>query len=108
MLILRPPGVYPPQGDTVLLADALREAGVPPGARVLDVCTGTGVVALAAALGGARSVTATDISARAVLAARLNARLRGHSVRVLRGDLVGPVAGEEFDVITANPPYVPC
>jgi release factor glutamine methyltransferase len=86
----------------------LREAAVRPGARVLDVCTGTGAVAVAAALGGAREVVATDVSVRAVLAARLNARLRGLPIRVLRGDLVGPVAGEEFDVITANPPYVPC
>lgn len=105
--MLRPPGVYPPQSDTVLLAEALREAAIRPGARVLDVFTGTGAVAVAAASGGAREVTATDVSARAVLAARCNARLRGLPIRVLRGDLVDPVAGEQFDVITANPPYVP-
>ncbi|REF00181.1 HemK2/MTQ2 family protein methyltransferase [Thermomonospora umbrina] len=107
MLILRPPGVYLPQGDTALLTEALRDAAVPPDARVLDVCTGTGAVALAAALGGTRRVTAVDVSTRAVLAAKVNARLRGLPIRVLRGDLVEPVAGEEFDVITANPPYVP-
>ncbi|SEF62328.1 release factor glutamine methyltransferase [Thermomonospora echinospora] len=105
--MLRLPGVYRPQGDTDLLTKALREAAVRPGSRVLDMCTGTGAVAVAAALGGAREVTAVDVSARAVLAARCNARLRGLPIRVLRGDLAAPVAGEEFDVITANPPYVP-
>ncbi|XRQ15196.1 HemK2/MTQ2 family protein methyltransferase [Actinomadura welshii] len=105
MLLLRPPGVYRPQSDTRLLAGALREAGVPKGARVLELGTGTGAVAMAAARGGCR-VVAVDVSAQAVLAARLNALVRGLPVRVLRGDLFTPVAGEEFDVIVANPPYV--
>ena len=53
------------------------------------------------------SVTAVDISRRAVLTARLNARLNGVRVRALRGDLLAPVAGEGFDLIVSNPPYVP-
>ncbi|MBA2793389.1 MAG: 50S ribosomal protein L11 methyltransferase, partial [Thermoleophilaceae bacterium] len=44
---------------------------------MLDLCTGSGALAVAAALGGARAVTAVDLSRRAVLAARLNARLNG-------------------------------
>ncbi|WP_433336540.1 HemK2/MTQ2 family protein methyltransferase [Spirillospora sp. CA-294931] len=103
---MRPPGVYRPQADTFLLSEALRRTGTLPGARVLDVCTGTGAVAVAAARNGARRVTAIDVSGRAVLAARTNARLHGLPVRVLRGDLLAPVAGEVFDVIVANPPYV--
>ncbi|MGK5556610.1 HemK2/MTQ2 family protein methyltransferase [Actinomadura kijaniata] len=106
MLLLRPPGVYRPQGDTLLLTETLRRSGMRPGARVLDICTGTGAVALAAALGGA-SVTAVDVSTRAVLAARLNARLRRLPVKAVRGDLLRPVAGQLFDVIVSNPPYVP-
>ncbi|MBG6093856.1 release factor glutamine methyltransferase [Actinomadura viridis] len=103
---MRPPGVYSPQGDTSLLCEIVgREAPV-GGARVLDLGTGTGAVAMAAARGGAARVTAVDVSARAVLAARANALLRGRRMRVLRGDLFGPVAGEVFDVILANPPYV--
>ena len=47
------------------------------------------------------------MSRRAVLAARLNARLNGVRVRALRGDLLAPVAGEGFDLIVSNPPYVP-
>ncbi|TDC75504.1 HemK2/MTQ2 family protein methyltransferase [Actinomadura sp. 7K507] len=105
MLLLRPPGVYRPQSDTLLLADALRRSGVPAGARVLELGTGTGAVAMAAARGGCE-VVAVDVSARAVLTARVNALVQGLPVRVLRGDLFAPVAGEVFDVIVANPPYV--
>jgi release factor glutamine methyltransferase len=76
------------------------------GASVLEVCTGSGAVALEAAAAGAE-VTAVDVSRRAVATARLNARLRGLRVRALRGSLFGPVAGERFDLIATNPPYVP-
>jgi release factor glutamine methyltransferase len=48
-----------------------------------------------------------DVSRRAQLNAWLNARLNGVSIRPLRGDLLAPVAGERFDLILANPPYVP-
>ncbi len=98
--------MYRPQNDTAMLAGALREARLPPGARVLELGTGTGAVAVAAAREGAGQVVAVDVSVRAVLAARVNARVRGLPVRVLRGDLFGPVRGEVFDVIVANPPYV--
>ncbi|HZE30183.1 MAG TPA: HemK2/MTQ2 family protein methyltransferase [Actinoallomurus sp.] len=104
VLLFRPPGVYRPQGDTRLLAEALRSARV--GLRVLDVGTGTGVLALAAARGGAARVIAVDSCARAVFAARVNAWLRGLPVRVVRSDLFEAVTGEVFDVIVANPPYV--
>ncbi|MFC4470647.1 HemK2/MTQ2 family protein methyltransferase [Streptomyces xiangluensis] len=107
MFLLRPPGVYAPQGDTWLLARALRLAAMRPGARVLDIGTGTGALALAAAHAGAGRVTAVDLSPWAVLAARLNATVRRLPVRVVRGDLTRPVTGETFDVILANPPYVP-
>ncbi|MFB4297518.1 HemK2/MTQ2 family protein methyltransferase [Actinomadura sp. NTSP31] len=106
MVLLRPPGVYRPQGDTRLLTDVLRRLPETPGARVLELGTGTGAVAMAAARAGASRVVAVDVSARAVLAARLNARLRGLPVRAVRGDLFKPVAGERFDLVIANPPYV--
>lgn len=107
MWLFRPRGVYPPQGDTFLLAGALGGAGLRPGSRVLDLCTGTGVLACAAARIGAGSVTAVDVAPRAVLAARVNSRLRRTPVRVLRGDLFEPVADELFDLVLVNPPYVP-
>jgi release factor glutamine methyltransferase len=85
----------------------MRERGLAHGARVLDMFTGSGVLAVAAGLAGAREVTAVDVSRRAALCARVNGRLNGTRVRGLHGDLFGPVDGERFDLITANPPYVP-
>ncbi len=103
---LVPPGVYAPQEDTDLLAGALADEPLPDGADVLDVGTGCGALAMVAARRGTR-VTAVDVSRRALLAARLNARLAGLPVRFRRGNLFAPVRGRSFDLILANPPYVP-
>ncbi len=106
MTFIAPPGVYAPQDDTALLADALRLESPPRHADVLDVGTGSGALALVAAQRGCR-VTAVDVSRRAVLTAKVNARLARLPVRVLRGNLLAPVAGRRFDMILSNPPYVP-
>ncbi|MFF8870015.1 HemK2/MTQ2 family protein methyltransferase [Streptomyces massasporeus] len=106
MIALVPPGVYAPQEDTELLAGALFDEPLPPGAEVLDVGTGSGALALEAARRGSR-VTAVDVSWSAVWAARLNARLAGLPVHIRHGNLFEPVHGETFDLILANPPYVP-
>ncbi|GAA2424160.1 HemK2/MTQ2 family protein methyltransferase [Streptomyces macrosporus] len=111
MLLIRPPGVYAPQEDTWLLRQALQDASLAPGSRVLDLCTGTGVLAMAALRMGASEAVALDASPRAVLAARCNARLHRLPMTVRRGDLADAVAeaeeGRRFDVVLANPPYVP-
>jgi release factor glutamine methyltransferase len=77
--------------------------------RVLDLCTGSGVIAvsLAKELAGAQ-VIATEISPEAAAIARRNAERNGVADRVdVRvGDLFEPVAGERFDLITSNPPYI--
>lgn len=101
------PGVFRPISDSRFLADVLREQTFPPRASALDLCTGSGILALTAAQRGARDVTAVDVSRRAVATVRLNARLNGLSVRAVRGDLFEPVAGQRFDAIVSNPPYVP-
>lgn len=75
--------------------------------HVLDLCTGSGALAVAAGLGGAAAVTAVDISRRAVLAARLNAVLNRVRVRVLHSDLFAALGEQRFDVIVSNPPYLP-
>jgi release factor glutamine methyltransferase len=107
MWLTRLPGVYPPQHDTWLLADALATAGIRPGADVLDIGCGTGALSIAAARARPRSVTAADVSRRAVLTARLNTFVHRVSARVEHGDALELVAGRTFDLILANPPYVP-
>ena len=89
-----------------MLAAALREHAPPPGAAALDVCTGSGLLAVQAALLGAR-VTAVDVMRRALLSARANARLNGVRVRTCQGSLFDGLDGERFDTIVSNPPYVP-
>ncbi|PZQ91965.1 MAG: SAM-dependent methyltransferase [Leifsonia xyli] len=74
--------------------------------RVLDLGTGCGIQALHARR-FARQVVATDISARALDYARLNAELNGvDGIEFRLGSLFEPVAGERFDRIVSNPPFV--
>jgi release factor glutamine methyltransferase len=105
MDLLTPPGVFRPISDSWFLADVLADR-VGPGSTVLDLCTGSGVLAVAAASRGA-SVTAVDVSRRAALTTWLNARRNGTRVRARRGRSYQPVAGRRFDLIVSNPPYVP-
>ena len=107
MRIITVPGVFQPRSDTWMLADVLRTQTLPAGAAVLDMCTGSGALAVAAALRGARDVTAADVSRRALLCARVNARLNGARVRTRRGDLFAAVGDARYDVIVSNPPYLP-
>jgi release factor glutamine methyltransferase len=107
MRVVRLPGVFRPRSDTWLLAAVLRRQPRLPGGTVLDVCTGSGVLAISAALAGARFVTAVDVSRRAVLSARLGARLNGVRVEGRRGSLFEAVPGRRFDLIVSNPPYLP-
>ncbi|WP_153395010.1 N5-glutamine methyltransferase family protein [Ornithinicoccus halotolerans] len=73
--------------------------------RALDLGTGCGVQALHLS-GHADHVVATDVSARALRTARLNAELNGLDWELRRGSLLEPVAGERFDLVVSNPPFV--
>jgi release factor glutamine methyltransferase len=106
MRLIRLPGVHRPISDTWMLAAEMRAEIGAGRTHVLDVCTGTGALAIAAARAGA-AATAIDVSRRAVACVRLNARLNGVRVEPLRGDLLEPVRGRRFDLIVTNPPYVP-
>jgi release factor glutamine methyltransferase len=88
------------------LAEVLDERLVPPGSAVLDLGTGTGVGALAAARSAGR-VVAVDINPAAQRCAHINVLLNGleSRVEVRGGDLFDPVEGERFDVVLFNPPY---
>jgi release factor glutamine methyltransferase len=93
-----------PRPETELLVEVgLRLSN---GARLLDLCTGSGAVALA--LKEERpdlQVAGSDISAPALQLARENARRLGLEVRFMQADLLAGVE-DEFDAILANPPYV--
>lgn len=97
-----------PRPETELLVDmALYWA--PMGSCVLDLCTGSGAVAVA--LKKARpdlAVTASDISGLALDVAMENARgiLGENRIEFLHGDLFAPVKGRTFDLVVSNPPYV--
>ncbi len=79
--------------------------------RMLDLCTGSGCVAIAFAKARPTwRVTAVDVSPDAASVARENVRRAGvvHNLAVLEGDLFSPLpAGARFELITANPPYIP-
>lgn len=100
------PGVYAARADTEILLASLAAERVPAGSRVLDVGTGTGALAVAAAARGG-VVTAVDVSRRALASAFLNGLMRGRRIRLRHGDLFAPVRGHRFDLIVSNPPYVP-
>ncbi len=114
------PSVFSPRPETELLVEEavrrLRERTGPAGGqeaeppRVLDLCTGSGCVAVsvAAHVPGAR-VVATEISPDAAAVARGNAERAGvaERVEVREGDLLAPLApAARFDLVLANPPYL--
>ena len=98
-----------PRFDTETLVDAVLPH-IKSGDRILDMCTGSGCIAitlflLSANAGKAVSVTASDISAAALDVARENAASLGAQIRAVRSDLFERIEGT-YDIITVNPPYI--
>lgn len=103
--------VLVPRPDTETLVEAVlaRLPDVEAELSLLDVGTGCGAIALALAAERPKArVTATDLSPAALEVARENAQRLGLAdrMRFLAGDALEPVAGERFDAIVSNPPYV--
>jgi len=90
-----------PSSQTLAALTVRRE-----GEDALDLCAGAGIQSMLAAKHCA-SVIATDINLRALNFADFNARLNGISnIQTRHGNLYEPVAGEQFDLVVANPPYI--
>ena len=104
------PAVLIPRPETEHLVEAVIER-LPRNAtaRICDVGTGAGAIAVALAHALPRAeVTALDLSASALVIAKINAERHGVAERVqlLESDLLAAVQGERFDAIVSNPPYV--
>lgn len=97
-----------PRPETELVVEAAL-AGLPEDGALLDLCTGSGCIAITVALERPRArVVAIDLSNEALGLARENAEALGARVELLQGDLYDPLPPDlRFDVIAANPPYVP-
>ena len=102
------PAVLIPRPDTeVLVEQGLAAIAGKTAPRLVDLGTGSGIVAVTLALTRPDAeVSAVDISPAALDVARSNAARLGATVRFLAGDWFAPLAGECFDLIVSNPPYV--
>ncbi|NLL56484.1 MAG: peptide chain release factor N(5)-glutamine methyltransferase [Clostridiales bacterium] len=97
-----------PRFDTEILAQtAIKILKYIPSAKVLDLCTGSGAIAITVAKECLCEVTATDISQDALEVAKQNALSNKVDITFKQGSLFAPVKGQKFDVITCNPPYIP-
>jgi release factor glutamine methyltransferase len=105
------PSVLVPRPDTETVIEVARVARPDRAApcRILDLCTGSGVIAVSLAREyPAAQVVATELSPAAAALARRNVARNAVAdrVEVREGDLFAPVRGERFDLIAANPPYI--
>jgi release factor glutamine methyltransferase len=110
MTIRVTPDVLIPRPETEHIVEKVIElAPLFPRPRIVDVGTGSGAIAIAIAHEWPKAqVTAIDLSPSALEIARDNGRSLGVAgrIRLLCGDLFAPVAGERFDFVVSNPPYV--
>jgi len=104
------PDVLIPRPETEHLVEAaLEHVGREANARMVDVGTGSGAIAVALTHARPRShVTAVDLSPRALEVARRNAQRHGvlDRVTLLESNLLEAVDGVDFDVVVSNPPYI--
>ncbi len=90
--------VYQPEEDSYLLEEVVRKYS--KNKSVLDICTGSGILAKAALESGAKSVTAVDINKSALDS------IKEEKIKKIRSSLFQKVKGK-FNLIVCNPPYLP-
>ena len=101
------PGVLIPRQDTEVLCEtALRFASLWGYRTALDLCCGTGCVGIALQVLGGLAVTASDCADECVALTRENAERHNADIQVLQGNWFAPHAGQSFDMIVCNPPYL--
>ncbi len=94
-----------PRPETELLVyNALKH--ISKESKVLDLCTGSGAIAIAINLQTQASVTAVDISEDALSLARENALNNNSNVEFIKSDMFSSLQNKKFDVIISNPPYI--
>ena len=94
-----------PRSETELLVEnAIKH--IDANSKVLDLCTGSGAIAIAVKGETNASVTAVDISEDALELAKENARLNGLEINFLVSDMFANLKEQKFDVIISNPPYI--
>lgn len=100
-----------PRQDTETLAELVLQEQQSTEKKLLDLCTGSGCIAISLAVkGGYESVTATDLSEEALKVAERNAKAHQKEIIFRQGDLFTALPQSEagtFDIITSNPPYIP-
>ena len=95
------PDVLVPRADTEGLVDVIPQGDF----SILDLCTGSGCIAIALAKKGFRQIMASDICAKALKVAKKNAKLNGVKVKFIQSDLFENIKGQ-FDIVVCNPPYI--
>ena len=98
-----------PRPETELLVEKALEhiQNLNRPAKVLDVCTGSGCIAVAIAKLSGAEVTALDISPAALSLAAENANLNNVTLNLVQSDLFQSLEKQTYDIIISNPPYIP-
>ncbi len=94
-----------PRPETELLVENALKV-INSNSKVLDLCTGSGAIAIVVSRKKNIRVTATDISSSAIVLAKENASLNKAEVEFIESDMFCGIEGKTFDVIISNPPYV--
>ncbi len=97
--------VLSPRQETEILVENALKFIKNDNLKVLDLCTGSGAIAISIAKNSNAKVFASDISPKALKVAKLNAKLNSADVKFIKSDLLDNI-DEKFDIIISNPPYI--